>query len=508
MDKWNQLPIEGHQEPKCRLSKPLALLETFSEHELLRFERLLASRYLIEKEEPYLLLTCLKKFVLNKATFDDNLKLKVFNTIFKRKKKCEVFDTNQNKELNRELNELRVLAEQFLKIEALMATDEYDIELLLPELSKRNQMPLYEKHRKAFLKRLDSEKKQGVKYQRQFYKMEAEKARLLFIENQLHKEDNYDELQKHLDTKYLLEKLQYHLAKVTLKDRFGHKDFNFEPFNALKKLLEQPDYESNTLIKLYVLNINLRETHKEEVFIDLLKQLKEKQAFIPSDYLKPFYTNLTNYCTYQLNEGYFKYYNHQYKIYEVMHEGNLLTKNNVIDIRLLKNIITTACKVNAFDWATEILDHYEKFIPKKIRHSILEYNKGVIAFNQQNYDKALTHFKVVNKVDDTYDLSFRIIQLKCYFETDIEFDPNTIQLLKSLRAYIKQNKKLKPQQKEAYLNFIKIYNELYKFKKIRNKKHKKMTATKTKSELKEHLLEQNLISEKQWLLSKIEEATK
>lgn len=489
---------------QIRLSKPFALLKTFSEKELLKFEQLIKSKYLSDNEVLHLLLKSLKRYALpNYDKFTNEARLLVYKAVFKNEKAQNILANKQQKKLNKTMNELLDLAETFLKIEAIIATDEYDIELLLPELSKRNQMPLYEKHKKTINNKLRKEKIRGLKYQRQCYKIEAENARQLFINNKLDKDDNYDELQIHLDTKYLLEKLQYHLAKVTLMNRYENKDFNLKPFNTLTALLKQPSYKNNILIKLYLLNISLIETNKDSIFKELLKQLKEKQAFIPTDFLKPLYTNLTNYCTFQLNKGHLNYYNYLFEIYKVMHAGQLLIMNNTIDIGLLKNIITTACIINTFDWADEILNHYQPFIPKMIRKSIIQYNKGVIAFNQHKYDLALTHFKEVKKIDVTYDLSFRMLQLRCYYETDVEYDPNTANLLKSLQAYIKQQKKLTTQQKESYFNFIMMFNKLYSFKKIRPKRSRKMAMKKAQAELKACLFKFELIREKKWLLHKI-----
>jgi len=81
-----------------------------------------------------------------------------------------------------------------------------------------------------------------------------------------------------------------------------------------------------------------------------------------------------------------------------MHKSGLLVKNSTIDIAVLKNIITVACRVNEFKWATNQLAYYIKYVPKTIKRSVFQYNSGIIAFNQEKYDEALNHFNKVRKL--------------------------------------------------------------------------------------------------------------
>lgn len=401
------------------------------------------------------------------------------------------------------MNELLHVAEKFLMFEKIKDSDEQDSLLLYPELIDRKQLMLYSRRIKATERKLDKIKKQGIDYHNQCFHIQGEKARLLFINNVLAKEDNYDELQYHVDIKYLLQKLQYHLAKITLQRRYAHKTFNLNPFAALEALLGQPEYKTNPLIQLFVLNIQLVESEEEATFLALSKLLKEKQEVIPPDFLKPFYINVTNYCIYQVSKGDLNYFNYLFEVYNSMHEANLLVKDNTIELALLKNIITNACRVKAFDWASDKLLYYINYVPVEIKNYVLQYNNGIIAFNQKKYGAALAHFNKVRKIDDVHELSLRITQLLCFYEIDESFENYTLQLIDSLRAYIHQNKKLSKRQKTGYFNFIHTFNKLYKIKNIVEKSKRKIKAKKELPKLKARFLQFKLIILKQWLLSKI-----
>lgn len=254
----------GNYQQNSRLSKPYALLKTFSEEELNSFAELIKSNYLTDKEEPYLLLKSLRRYALpNSDKFTTEFQLLIFkdmyrdeiifkdwhiegNAIIDKQIKREI--DRQKKKLNKAMNELLSYAETFLKFETIRnkAKDKneddyninYDIEILLPELRKRNQVSLYERHLKANEKKLDEEKKKGINYHLKFYKIQVEKITTQFIKinnKGLAKKDNYKNLEYHLDVYYLLEKLRYHLAKITLNDRYSEKDYNSDVYDILKK---------------------------------------------------------------------------------------------------------------------------------------------------------------------------------------------------------------------------------------------------------------------------------
>jgi len=376
--------------------------------------------------------------------------------------------------------------------------------MLYPKLVDRNQLLLYCKRINATEKKLSKETKLGIEYHKQCYNIQKEKAALLFRNNSLGKEDNYDELLYHADVKYLLEKLQYQLAKASLKSRYAHKIYNNKTFVALRSLINLPEYRQNPLIQLYDLNISLVEDDNESTFNELIKLIKEKQNLIPATFLKPFYTNLTNYCVRQEAKGKLEFTQYIFKIHNSMHEGNLLVTKNTIDIGLLKNIITYACRVHEFEWAIKKLTFYIRYVPKNIKDDVFTYNKGIIAFNQHNYSEALSLFAKVPKIDDTYDLGLRIAQLQCFYETDTHYGIGTKQITDSLRTYININNKLVNRQKTAYLNFISIFSKLYKFKDIPNKRCQQNAITRKLPVIKQKLLNFDLVREKRWLLQKIE----
>jgi len=491
--------------PNLRIVLCVELLKSFTKDELKHLSTFIDSPYFNTNKKLCLLLKTLRKYALDVPKFTEGIQLKVYQQVYGAAKNQSSINAAQKKNLNKLLNKLLALVEEFLIAEELKNNADTKHELLFPALTKRKQMVLYNRRLKGIQKELDNEKEKGVIYHTRQYHLQQHKEKLLYDEDKLAKEDNYDELQYHLDVKYLLEKLQYHLAKITLQKVFTGKKFDLAPFKAIQALLELSNYKRNPLIELYQLNINLVEKDDDTTYYALFTKLKKHLDTIPASFLKPFYTNLMNYCTVQILKGRSEFYQNLYQIYQDMHVGDLLVREDSISIGLLKNAITVGCEVKAYTWVNDILAHYIQFVKSNIRKSVLNYNKGIIMFNQQKYDQALNYLKEVSKIDDIHDIGVRVIILKCFYETDSFYEQSTQQSIDSIRAYFINKKKLNEETKISFINFINVLNALYKLKDHRDSQERSKKIKSTLPKLKINMMDEKAMRERQWLLTKISE---
>lgn len=500
-----------------RISHPFMLFKQLSQNELKQFEKLINCGYFKNEKS---IGSDIKNLIALIRSLKKHRKAQGFTESVKQAVYCDVFgEVNsdcslnhlQKKDLSKMMNKLLLTAEKFLMFEKIKNTTEYDAVLLYPQLIKRKHFLLLKRKINAAEKGLEKETKRGVQYHTQRFEIERIKEEQSHTDGNFAKLDNYDDLQRHIDTKYLLQKLQYHLAKITLINT-QNKAFYLEPYKKLKDLLTIEEYEENSLIKLYLLNIQLIEENnknKNEMFLKLFKLLEEEENSIPENFLKPFLTNLANYCSFQINnKGDLNYFKYQFEILKAMDNAKLLVKNEGINIGLLKNIITVACRRNEFNWARKKLMEYEKYIPKKVRKSVLAYNNLIIDFNQKKFNKVVDYFRKrgrgeIEKIDDKHEISARIIELQYHFEKDIIAENNTYCKIASLTAKINEYKKTKPhrklikRRKDSYLNFIRIFRRIY------NLKNPDCEANISK--VKDSFEEKDSIWEKQWLLDKINE---
>lgn len=496
--------IPQHKSQKTRLIVSLELLKTFTENELVNFDDYINCNYHNTNKKLCLLFKKLRQYALKTDSFSDEVQLKIYQDVIGKAKNQKVLNTVQKKDLNKGMNHLLNLAESFLMVEQLKQKESKQYELLFPQLINRKQMVLYNRRLKTKLKEIEVNSKRGIDYHMAQYNLQVLKAEVLFLGNKMTKEDDYDTLQYYLDSKYIIEKLKFHLAKITLLKRATNKRFDLAPYKAIQSLIKLDQYKSNPLIHLYLLNIDLVEKSDDNSFQLLIDKINQQQELIPTRVLKTFYINLTSYCADQITKGRLNFYDESFSIYKKMHQFGILTSANVMPVRLLKNIITIACRVEAFNWAKDILIHYIDNITKDVRNSVLQYNLGIIEFNQQNYSNALIHFNQVLKIDDTHDIGIRISRLKCFYEIDQYYEITTQKIIDNIKVYFCNNKKLTETEKTAHLNFISAFNKLYKFKHDVLKIHRKdQKIKKAFTDIKQVIYESQTVKEKQWLTDKM-----
>jgi len=486
---------------QTRNSLLVDLLKSFTEKELSAFGKFIESSYFNEDQKLINLLKKLKRYALAADKFTPALQFKVYEETY-----CDqpLNETELTKKqyvfLNNQQHKLLRLAEQFIMIETFRATENKKPQFLYRGLIDKNQVNLYQRHLKSDMKALNNENKRGIDYYSAQYKFQEAILYALIRNGEIAKQDNYDQLQHHLNINYILEKLKYHLAQLSFKNMYKNRAYKFSTLSEIFTLLEIPDYKNIPLIKIYLDNIKLIEAQNNESFNNLLETITLNKGILTPLFLRVFYVNLANYCSSQIKKGKVEYYQKLFDIYNDMHLNNLFVFENFVDPNFFKNVITVSCAVEQFDWANDILLHYKKFMQPKIRESIFCYNKGVIEFNQHNYTSAQEWFLKADRINDTYEIGLRIFMLQCIFEAEPDYNDATKQSFESTKQFFKRNSTLSSINKKSYLNFIKIFIDLYKFK----YKTTKLNLEKIKNKLDQ--LE--VVHKKKWLSEKIEDLRK
>jgi len=189
-------------------------------------------------------------------------------------------------------------------------------------------------------------------------------------------------------------------------------------------------------------------------------------------------------------------YKQLFELYREMDAQNLLSDGNFIELRKLKNVLGAARRVGEFEWALNIVEKYSPMLKKTFQKSVYHFNCGLIAFDQADYNKAISHLIKVDKINDAYDINGRIMLLKANYEIDTEYDERTLRILYQSEQFIKNRKNLVTNDKKAYKNFVRLLINIY------NTRHGAgmMTAEKIKTKLEK----MEFVSDKKWLMEKIE----
>lgn len=477
----------------------IELLNTFSKKELDGLTHLISCPYFNTDTYAIKLLKALKKHVLGKEIFEHHLQVKVYIEVFVGlpvpKKSLE---KKQRSLLNAKMSILIRLAEQFLSIENMDDNEMYKYKLLYKTLLERKQFRLFNKRIKADKHTLNDDSMKDEIHHYKSYQMERSMLNYLHQNGKLPVEDNLNDIIYHLDIYYLLNKQILYNTALSLRHTSSEKEHDFDAIKStISPLLNLPQYANHPIAMLFNANTELLETSNRDTYLRLLDLLDTYASITPPHLLRSFYATANVYCASQIGFGHLEYIKDAFDLYKIMHEKNLLIDNNFISIREIKNMITVACRVGKFDWAKQVLEHYRSFIQPTIRESAYQFNLGVIAFHQRDYETAHDKFIQVDKINTTYDINVRVLILKCLYEKETEYSDATIQAFNTTKKFFKNHKSLTKKRKNGYTNFIQILIYLYAFK------HNvgKMTLERIKQKLEA----MEIISDKGWLLEKISE---
>ncbi len=117
-----------------------------------------------------------------------------------------------------------------------------------------------------------------------------------------------------------------------------------------------------------------------------------------------------------------------------------------------KNITKLGLGLRRFEWVTRFSGEYVEKLPEDQRQDAYHFNLADLSYHQQDYDRSLTHLNQVEFTDIHYNLGAKAMLLKIYFETGAEEAFSS--LAASFRLFLKRNKTISSDLKNAYLNFI------------------------------------------------------
>lgn len=469
------------------------LLQALNKQELRDFKDFVACRYFNTDQFVIILLDTLLEYKVNEVEFTAVLQVKVYKKVFTKKEKPKgELNVKQKSFLAAKMNILLDLAKTFLCNEGLKKNDACRNELLLNSLIEKNQDQLFNRIISKEKKRLNDKSNKGFQDYENEFKLESAHLNYLTNSNLILKKDNLQELNKSIDVYYILSKLETHSLAMSISKASAGKHYNLNIMPTLAYLLNQKEYNNHTLVNLQLISIELQAKNCEEVYKKLMNQLDANYEFISKTALDSFYAIASNFCSKQIIKGNRTYYNEMFGIYQRRDKKNLLLKNNNINIGTLKNLVTLSSRVEAFDWAIQMIEKYIPSVKKELRESVYHFNLGTIAFYKNDFDQALYHFIRVENVNLIYNINCKMMILKSHYLLDNEFDERTLRIFLMAERYIKSQKKMATNNKKAYKNFVRILINIYKFK------HR--TGKISKENILKKIHNMDFMSDKKWLL--------
>jgi len=445
----------------------ISLLNNFSEKEMDGFSHFAACLHFNTDKYVLRLLQILRRDVLGKRQFDEEVKNGVYEKVFSDKVTAKGLNIEQRKRLSAKLTGLTRLAERFLAVEALEENKVYRSDLVCQKLLEKKQYLLFNRIIRKEEKTLTAQPEKGWIYHSLHYQLAKNVMNYLHQTGEISKEDNMPKVLYYMDMRHFLEKLSLYVTMLFKKGKH-EQAYDTAPMEITLQLLDLPQYTDQPMLQVYKATIQLIKNQNETAYRQLLDLLECNTSYIPKADLHGFYATLTNFCIRQISKGQFGYQD-LFELYQTIEAKNLLLEGDFVSSVNLKSATICACRIGEFEWARELVEKYKPLIRKPIQESVYHFNVGVIAFYRKNYTAALHHFIRVDDVNTDYDINCRIMLMKSHYETDEDYDERTVQIFRAAEKFFKENKHLSPTRKRGYKNFIRILIYAYKFRHLSTK---------------------------------------
>ena len=236
----------------------------------------------------------------------------------------------------------------------------------------------------------------------------------------------------------------------------------------------------------------LRYPEEEAHFQQFKAMLLERMQLFTADETRNLFVWTINYCVRRLNQGEKRFFQEVTDLYKPGIEQGILLENDEISPYTYYNIVAAGLQSGDLPWVDFFIHEYKQHLKKQYRESAFSFNLARLEYARKRFDTVLDLLQKVNYRDTLVNLSAKTLLLKTWYETG-EYEALQSHL-DAMRNYI-HRKRVLGYHRTNYLNIIKYTDKLLNINWLE----------KTEVErLREALLKEDGLSEREWLLDKID----
>lgn len=273
--------------------------------------------------------------------------------------------------------------------------------------------------------------------------------------------NNIEHVNRYLDMFYTSKKLQVMCEMYNLRNILstqGDDHFNEEIIHSIEKGW----YNDEPVIMIYYrIYKSLTDSDNEDHFQTLRSLLDQHGEMFSRAELRDLYQYLMNYCIKKINTGQKDWVKVLFDIYKVILENRVIYLDDMLSPWDFKNIVVIGLRSGESAWVREFIEQRHKEISPAERENAYTYNKGYYCFYTGDYRQAI---KLISKTEFTdlyYQLDYRTILLKCYYEMgDVD---GLLYFLPSFRMFLRRNRSISDYQRIIYTNLVKYTGKLVRY---------------------------------------------
>ncbi len=338
------------------------------------------------------------------------------------------------------------------------------------------------------------QEKKGLKnasFYRESYLLEVE-AYAFDNVNRTQKQ-NLQVLTDDLDMAFILEKLRQAVIMFSHQAVYS-TDYDTGLFDMILQYIEKkPHFLENIAISTYYYCYQSQIKPADENNFQIFKKnIMEHYLIFSQEEIRDLYLLAINYVIKKINKDKSQVYTQQVlELYKKSLTEGYLLENNILSRFTYRNIVGAALILHDYAFAEKFIYDYKNRLERTYRDSMFSFSLARLEYSRKNYDAALLLLQKAEYRDTLLALAAKTILLKIYYEKD-EFDLLDAHLA-SMRAYLKRKRVMGYHQ----TNYKNIIHYTQKIINLSNDKKKN-------AELREAISKEEILTEKEWLLERIE----
>ncbi|HMQ77969.1 MAG TPA: hypothetical protein PKE39_00270 [Ignavibacteria bacterium] len=470
-------------------TKLISLLGTFSKQEILRLDDFVKSPFFNKNKNVINLCEAVLPywpgFESPKFT-EENIFRKIFPN--------ENFDYFKIKNV---ISDLYALTAEFLKV-SISQSRPLDSEInLLNALHDRRLDNIYSQREKKVKQQLrGAEVKDEDNYLRQYQLERVNIAHYKFSGSSY----SFNSIQTEFDSflEYSLTGLLRLYSKMLHNKNHGNIQFDMKMFENVWQYAKEMDFSDNPSCLIYKQVISL-ELSKSEADYRKLLEIKEKyRKNIPPEEYYYILQEQNSYSAYRLKLGDENYYVERFRAFREMVEKKFMDTGYLIFPNVI-SAYTSACMANEYEWAEDFLKKAQSGIsPKEEKLNTINYCKGYLAYRQKDFGRALQLFSKTNFKLYLMKVMVKSYSARIYYEQNLY--EQTISAVDTFRHYLKTEKMMAEEQKNAHYEFLRNLTELARLKFEGINKTTFVDLAVLKKQIKQ--MSANPLGAKNWLIEK------
>lgn len=365
----------------------------------------------------------------------------------------------EDTQLNHTMSFLLKLAEDYLGLELYWKEKFAHSNNVLRSLGKRNLEKHYRFHLEKLRKGLEKETVSDASIFLGAYTTEIFEAERIALNSPRQFNESVQKATDNLDAFYLLEKLR-HTCYMYNSQAILATPYNLQLVDEICRFVgEHLSSMPTPAIEAYYRILQLLTNENPDGDFQLLKLLlAERAPEIGQEDLRDIYQYAINFCNYQIMRVREVYVAEAFDLYATGIESGVLLENKTLSPWHFKNIVNLALKLKRYAWTETFIATTTPLLAKEFQADAAHYNFALLYYTTGRLNEALLQLNKVEFTDLHYSLGAKSMRCKIYYEND-DFDALD-SLLHAFNTYLRRNKLISDNVRQAYLNFIQLLKKI------------------------------------------------